>query len=172
MLKGPAEALVIAHGQGRGAAFNFAAGVMAVTWDAGAWCLIYRIDELLGLELVVDSRVVWRAVGGEQRIPLEAPPWARKQVALRLAFDDPKHAAFVLELWSASRRAHPSTPGAAQALEDALQWITRVEPFVRHGPAPPPPRLASYKTSMSVRFAWPSAPRHVAAAPTPGLGEG
>jgi hypothetical protein len=169
VLKGRVDALMIADGQGRGAAFNFGAGVMAVAWDAGAWCLVYRIDEMLGLELVVDSRVVWRAVSGEQRIPLEAPLTALKQVAVRLAFDDPKHAAFFLELWSASRRPRRSTSGAAQAIDDGVDWLARVEPLLRHGPLP---LLAGYRTSMSARFAWPSTPPHIAVSPTPELGEG
>jgi hypothetical protein len=172
VLKGRSEALIIAQGQGRGAAFNFAAGLIAIAWDAGAWCLIYRIDELLGLEFVVDGRVAWRALGGRPRIPLAAPPQARKQVALRLVFDDPKHAVFFLELWSAAHQARRSTPGAAQALEEGSRWLARIEPLLRHGPPPPPTRLVSYRTSMSVRFAWPSAPPLLAAAPTRRLGEG
>src|SRR4051812_41761741 len=59
------HAMVIAPGRGRGAGFNFATNTMAVTWDSGGWCLIYRIDELTGVELILDGQVAARSWRGE-----------------------------------------------------------------------------------------------------------
>ena len=44
------EALVVARGRGRGAGFSFRSGLLAVTWDSGAWCLVYRIEDLAVLD--------------------------------------------------------------------------------------------------------------------------
>jgi hypothetical protein len=165
VLKGNADALIVAHGQGRGAALNFATGMLAVAWDAGEWCLIYRIDELVGLELVVDGQVAPLTCTHEHW-PREAPAHAREQISLRLIFNDPRHADFVLELWNSQRR------DSAQALDEAARWLARVAPLLRRKPPRTPLRLATYRTSLSVRFAWPSAPPRLAVPSTPGIGEG
>ena len=67
VLRAEPHALVVAQGQGRGAGFNFTSNIMAVAWDAGEWCLIYRLEELLGVELIVDAQVAGRAFRGEPR---------------------------------------------------------------------------------------------------------
>src|SRR6516165_9471506 len=61
VLKGETHALIIAPGRGRGAGFNFTRNTMAVAWDSGGWCLIYQMDELLGIELIIDGQVAARA---------------------------------------------------------------------------------------------------------------
>src|ERR1700745_2784105 len=86
VLKGDTHALIIAPGRGRGAGFNFTSNTMAVAWDSGGWCLIYKIAGLLGAELVVDARGAARAYRGEPRRPLDVLGGAEKQVALRLVF--------------------------------------------------------------------------------------
>ena len=72
VLKGEPEALILAKGRGRAAGFRFSAGMMAVTWDSGGWCLVYRVDELVGAELDIDGEVMGRAYRGEARRLLEA----------------------------------------------------------------------------------------------------
>src|SRR5438093_2677155 len=67
VLRGDTHALIIAPGKGRGAGFNFTSNMMAVAWDAGGWCLVYRIDEMLGAELVIDGQVAARTYRGEAR---------------------------------------------------------------------------------------------------------
>jgi len=75
------HALIIAPGRGRGAGFNFTSNTMAVAWDVGGWCLVYRIDELMGAELLIDGQVVARVWRGEARRALESMGDAEKQVA-------------------------------------------------------------------------------------------
>jgi hypothetical protein len=60
VLKGAPETVIVAKGRGRGAGFNFTTNQAAVAWDSGAWCLLYRIDELMGAELAVDGQVIGR----------------------------------------------------------------------------------------------------------------
>src|SRR3990167_7563028 len=61
VLRGVPEAVVVARGRGKGAGFSFTSGLAAVAWDSGAWCLVYRIYELVGVEIIVDGEVVARA---------------------------------------------------------------------------------------------------------------
>jgi hypothetical protein len=134
------HALIVSPGRGRGAGFNFASGQMAVAWDTGGWCLIYRIEELSGMELIVDGQVAARSWRGEARRPLEILAGAEKQVMLRLIFDDPHHPDFTLELWSAD------DPGGHvdDALAEGNRWIARTESLFRRSAAPAlrPPRVA------------------------------
>jgi hypothetical protein len=55
------DAAILALGRGTGAGFTFNTNLAAVAWDSGAWCLVYRIDELIGAEIIVDGTVVARA---------------------------------------------------------------------------------------------------------------
>lgn len=134
VLKTAPEALVIARGRGRGAGFCFSKGAMAVAWDSGGWCLLYRIDELVGAELIVDGQVLARAFRGEPRKAMEQVIAAIERVTLRLVFDDPQFADFDLDLWlpgdDAGRRPAPST----EAVNEGARWITRVEAILRRGP--------------------------------------
>jgi hypothetical protein len=149
VLKGEPHAQIIAPGRGRGAGFNFTSNTMAVTWDAGSWCLIYHVEELLGLELIVDGQVVGRAYRGEPRRPLDAVGGAERQVVLRLVFDDPKHADFGLELWSAER-ARRGAPDASEAIEEGNRWLARVESVFRRKPAPLPTQAARRATPRAM----------------------
>jgi hypothetical protein len=152
VLKSAPEATVFARGRGRGAGFNFATGQAAVAWDGGAWCLIYRIDELMGAELIVDGQVAGRAFRGEPRRALDQVRGAVEQVTLRLIFDDPRHPDFDLDLWlpGDEDRRIPVTP--AKAVQEANRWLARAEAILRrpaaHAPretraeAAPPPAVA------------------------------
>jgi hypothetical protein len=130
VLKGETHALIIAYGRGRGAGFNFTSNSMAVAWDTGEWCLIYRIDELIGVELVIDGQVAGRAFRGEQRRPVDVLGGAEQLVSLRLVFDDPQHADFILELWNAAAKRRPVLD-AAEAVEEGNRWLARIDAIFR-----------------------------------------
>lgn len=156
VLKGPPEAMIIAHGRGRAAGFNFAAGVLAVAWDKGAWCLIYKLGELMGGELVVDGQVLARAYRGEPRRALEQRLSSAGQVTLRLIFDDARHPDFDLVLWLTGDEARREAGSPGDAITEANRWLTRIEAILRRPPenrtaenrtaeprvAPPPPPAA------------------------------
>jgi hypothetical protein len=65
------QPLLIARGRGAGVGFDLASGHVVVAWDKGGWTLTYRLEELMGVELIVDRRVVARAFRGEPRRPLD-----------------------------------------------------------------------------------------------------
>jgi hypothetical protein len=130
------EILIVALGRGRGAGASFATGLCAVAWDAGAWCLVYDIDELMGAELIIDGQVVGRAHRGEPRRALEQLVTDASRVTLRLIFDDPHHPDFDLDLWVAGdeRRRKGATP--ADAVQEANRWLARAEAILRRPQAP------------------------------------
>ena len=136
VLKGSAEAVVIARGRGRGAGFNTSTGLMAVAWDAGAWLLIYRLDELMGAEVIVDGQVVARAYRGEPRRALDQTLEHAARVTLRLIFDDPHHPDFDVDLWLAGDETRRRANSPGDAMQEANRWLARAEAILRRPIAP------------------------------------
>jgi len=143
-----AHAELIAHGRGKAIGFNFSTNQMAVCWDAGGWCLVYRLEELVGAELAVDGQVLARVYRGEPRRALDITTGADTQVRLRLIFDDAAHPDFVMDLWLPEDDGRKGALTTAEAVQEANRWIARVEavlrrPTPRRDPplvaAPPPP---------------------------------
>lgn len=139
VLKLPADAVIVANGRGVG--FNFARNLAAVAWDQGAWCLVYRIDELVGAELIVDGEVRARAYRGEARRALERTTPGAGQITLRLVFDDARYPDFEIAMWSPGDEARRRAPSPAEAIQEANRWIARVEAILRRA-APPRPAAA------------------------------
>jgi hypothetical protein len=142
------HAMVVARGRGKGAGFNFTSNQVAVAWDAGAWCLIYRLEELVGAELAVDGQVLARVYRGEPRRALDVMRGADTQVRLRLVFDEPRNPDFVLDLWLPEDETRKGAMNPAEAIQEANRWIARVESLLRRpvpqrptrvAAAPPPP---------------------------------
>ncbi len=142
VLKARPDTVLIARGRGRGVGLTLPGRAVAVAWDRGAWCLVYRLEELLGAELLVDGEVRARSYRGEPRRALERVSGSAEDVALRLIFDDPRHPDFELELWRHGDEARDqiATPGAA--VQEANRWIATVDSLLRRmaqaAPAQPP----------------------------------
>jgi hypothetical protein len=107
-----------------------------VAWDKGGWRLGYRLDELMGVELVVDRRVAARTFRGEPRRPLDelAPP--TELVRLRFVFDDAHHPDFELDLWKPEDENHRGRLAPDEALHEANRWVARIEALLRRPVAP------------------------------------
>lgn len=131
VLKTAPHALLVARGRKRGVGFDFTTCRMAVAWDAGTWCLVYRLDELIGAELIIDGQVVARVHRGEARRPLDMLTGADRQVRLRLVFDDAAHPDFDLELWTPADESRRGALTAPEAVEEANRWLARVEAMLR-----------------------------------------
>jgi hypothetical protein len=139
--EGP-HAMLVARGRGKGAGFNFTTSQVAVAWDAGAWCLIYRLEELVGAELAVDGQVMARVYRGEPRRALDRMRGADTQVRLRLIFDEPRNPDFILDLWLPEDETRKGAMNAAEAIQEANRWIARVESLLRRPVPQRAPRLA------------------------------
>ena len=136
VLKGAPETVIVAKGRGRGAGFNFSTNQAAVAWDSGAWCLVYRIDELMGAELSVDGQVIGRVFRGEPRRAIDQIVQQAAQVTLKLIFDDPRHPDFALDLWLEGDQARRETRSPADAIQEANRWLLRADAIVRRPLAP------------------------------------
>jgi hypothetical protein len=130
------EIMIVARSRGRGVGVSFVTGLCAVAWDAGAWCLVYRIDELMGAELIIDGQVVGRAFRGEPRRALEQLVTDASRVTLRLIFDDPHHPDFDLDLWVAGDERRRTGGSPAEAVQEANRWLARAEAILRRPQAP------------------------------------
>lgn len=137
------EIMLVARGRGRGTGVSFATGLCAVAWDAGAWCLVYRIDELMGAELIIDGQVVGRAFRGEPRRALEQLVTQASRVTLRLVFDDPHHPDFDLDLWQAGDERRRTGGSPADAVQEANSWLARAEAILRRPQTPKAAPLAA-----------------------------
>jgi hypothetical protein len=142
VLKGELHGFLPALGRGKGMGFNFTVNKVAVVWDAGAWGLVYALDELMGAEVIVDGLVTGRVHRGEARKALEAFV-ALERVALRLVFDDLSHPDFVLDLWLPEDEGLRDELPPAEAIAEANRWLARIEALLRRPmsakrPAPSP----------------------------------
>jgi hypothetical protein len=133
------QAMLIAFGRGKGIGLDLAHGVVAVTWDRGAWCLLYRMDELTAAELIVDEQVAARASRAGGR-PLDQFAGAEEEVRLRFVFDDPTAPDFELELWGVEDEGRHGRLTAPDALREGARWMARMEAVLRR---PVPRRTAA-----------------------------
>jgi len=168
-----AHALLIARGRGKAVGFNFTTNQLAVAWDAGAWCLIYRLEELVGAELIVDGQVLARVYRGEARRALDVMSGADTQVRLRLVFDDLRHPDFVMDLWLPDDEGRKGAMTAPEAVQEANRWLARFEAVLRR-PLPrrdppladaPPPVVAAPPVVAPPPFEPPAPPQPEAPPP-------
>lgn len=159
VLKGEPEGVIVARGRGRGAGFSFATNLLAVAWDRGAWCLVYRLDEMMGAELLVDGQVLGRVFRGEGRRAIDHVAPQAERVTLRLIFDDPRHPDFGLDLWAPGDEQRRETTSPGELVQEANRWLARCEAIVRR-PLPPRPAPAAPASTAT-----PVAPRPTAAPP-------
>jgi hypothetical protein len=169
VLKGEPEGVVVARGRGRGAGFSFATNLMAVAWDRGGWCLVYRLDELMGAELLIDGQVMGRVFRGEGRRAIDHVSPQAETVTLRLVFDDPRHPDFALELWVPGDELRRESRSPAELVQEANRWLARCEAIVRRPlpprPAPASPAAPTVAPTVAPATSTPVTPRPTAAAP-------
>ena len=139
------QPMLIARGRGTGIGFDLAAGRICAAWDRGAWRFDYRVDELTGVEVIVDRQVAARAFRGEARRPLDQLADPEALVRLRFVFDDPGHPDFELDLWRPEDEGSRGRLDADAALREANRWMARMEALLRRpvarkptSPAAPP----------------------------------
>lgn len=169
VLKGAPETVIVAKGRGRGAGFNFTTNQAAVAWDSGAWCLIYRIDELMGAELSVDGQVIGRVFRGEPRRAIDQIVQQAAQVTLKLIFDDPRHPDFELDLWAEGDQQRRESRSPADAIQEANRWLLRADAIVRRPLAPKAKPAPTAEPAIQSRppVVEPEASRAAAAQPRP-----
>lgn len=129
------QPMLVARGRGVGIGFDLAAGAIVVTWDKGGWRLSYRMDELMGVELIVDRHVAARAYRGETRRLLDEMQDPAERIRLRFLFDDAVHPDFEMDLWRPQDEGRRGRLEPDEALAEANRWVARIEALLRR-PAP------------------------------------
>jgi hypothetical protein len=138
-LGAPPSPLLIARGRGAAIGFDLASGQVATAWDRGGWRLTFRLDELIGAELIVDRRVAGRAFRGEPRRALDELAAPEDLVRLRFVFDDPHHPDFELDLWRPEDEGRRGRFEPDEALHEANRWLARLEALLRRSGGARPP---------------------------------
>ena len=146
-LGGPPEPGLVVRGRGVGIGFDLPSNRVVVTWDRGAWRLDYSLDELMGVDLIVDRQVAARTFRGETRRPLDHLAEPTEGVRLRFVFDDPAHPDFSLDLWQPGDAGLRGRLQADEALEEANRWMARMEALLRR----PVARVPATPTRIPVR---------------------
>lgn len=142
------QPMLVARGRGVGLGFNLSRSLICVTWDRGGWRLTYRLDEMIGAELIVDRQVAARAFRGEPRRALDQLADPQERVRLRFLFDDPGHPDFEVDLWRPEDDGRRGRLYADEALHEANRWMARVESLLRRPVArPEPPARAAAPVS-------------------------
>ena len=147
-MKVPADAVIVSVGRGRGAGFSFSRNLAAVAWESGTWCLVYRLEELVGVELIVDGDVRARVYRGETRRALEQTSGGVGQVSLRLIFDDARYPDFELELWGPGDATRRNAPSPVEAIQEGNRWVARAEAILRRAA---PARAAAVRPAAPPR---------------------
>lgn len=134
------QPMLVTRGRGVGIGFDLTRNLVVVAWDRGGWQLTYRLDELVGAELIVDRQVAARAFRGEPRRALDQLSDPAERVRLRFVFDDPGHPDFEIDLWLPEDEGRRGRLPADEALREANRWMARMESILRRPatkPAPP-----------------------------------
>ena len=130
------EAVIMDRGGGRALAFNLDAGRIAVLWDRGRKGLVYRLDQLMGGEMMVDNAVLVRAMRDKPGMPLNEIPLGVHRAVLRLVFDNPREPEYEIELWPALNGRGREHESPTEAIQAGRRWLTGLESILRRPAAP------------------------------------
>jgi hypothetical protein len=161
------QPMLVARGRGVGIGFDLTRNLLAVTWDRGGWQLTYRLDELTGVELIVDRQVAARAFRGEPRRALDQLADPNERVRLRFVFDDLAHPDFEMDLWLPEDQGRHGRLDADEALHEANRWMARMESLLRRPVAKPAPAPAVQAAPVLQQPPQPPAPRPQQPPPQP-----
>jgi hypothetical protein len=134
-LQAAPEGVMLDRGAGRALAFNIEAARVSVLWDQGRQGLVYKMDQLMGGEMMVDHQVLARSYRGEPRRLLDEIPMSAHKITLRLIFDNPRDPEFELELWPARHGRGHQYPSPADAVMMGRRWLASLEAILRRPPA-------------------------------------
>src|SRR5215469_12671045 len=130
------EGVMMDRGGGKAMAFNLEAGKIAVLWDKGRKGLVYRLDQLVGAEMMVDHIVLARCFRDRPSMPLDEIPMAAHRGVMRVVFDNAQEPEYELEIWPAMNGRGHEYSSPAEAVQAGRKWLTRLEAILRR----PPPR--------------------------------
>ncbi len=101
----------------------------------------YTMSQLMGMEVVVDDKVVGRITRGGPTKTLDDLAPTVHRVKMRLIIDDPSFPSFELTIWDPHDALTARAEGPMAALKNVRQWFYHVEAVLRRtlpGAAPKP----------------------------------
>jgi hypothetical protein len=123
------------RGGGKAMAFNIDAGKIAVLWDRGRKGYVYKLEQLVGAEMMVDNLVLARCFRDRPIVPLDEIPLSAHRGVIRVVFHNPRDPEYELELWPALNGRGHEYPTPADAVQAGRKWLARLEALL-HRPAP------------------------------------
>lgn len=135
-LQAEPEAAMLDRGGGKAMALNFDTGKIAVLWDRGRKGYVYKLEQLMGAEMIVDNIVLARCFRDRPVMPLDEIPMSAHRGVMRLVFDNPRDPEYELEIWPAMNGRGHEYPSPMDAVQEGRRWLTRLESLLRR----PPPR--------------------------------
>ncbi len=147
-LEAAPEGVMMDRGGGKAMAFNIDAGKIAVLWDKGRKGYVYKLEQLVGAEMMVDNLVLARCFRDRPIVPLDEIPMSAHRGVMRVVFHNPRDPEYELEIWPAMNGRGHEYASPADAVQAGRKWLTRLEALLRKPaprtltrPAPPSPIL-------------------------------
>ncbi len=141
---------------------------------------MYAMNDLIGIEVFVDNRLVARVIrGGPHKMLDDIAPQVTR-VTIRLIFDDPAHPDYELVLWDPHDALTARAEGPRAAMETARKWFYHIEAILRRPApkdikAPPPmapaPEPAKVAVAAAPHLSAPDTPAPTPAAPPKSEGD-
>ena len=133
-LQAPPEAVMMDRGGGKAMGFNLDTGKIAVLWDKGRKGYVYRFEQMVGAEMMVDNIVLARCFRDRPPMPLDEIPMSAHRGVMRVVFDNPRDPEYELEIWPAMNGRGHEYPSPADAVQAGRKWLARLESLLRRGP--------------------------------------
>ena len=122
---------------------------------------LYKMADLMGMEVIVDNLVVGRVMRSGPHIMLDNIAPTVHNVRMRLMFDDPSFPSFEPIIWAPDDGLTARAEGPRAALENVRHWFYHVEAVMRRSQAAPRPIIGAPAAAAPVPYAL------VATAPPP-----
>ncbi len=148
-----ADAELICHGAAAG--LDLHGWRAAVAWERGGRTRTYDLDQLTGMELLVDGQVAARASRDSERRALDHVARQAQEAVLRLVFDDAHDPDFQIWLWRSDDASRSAFADPSSAIQEGRRWLARGEALMRpSGRASPRPALEESAGELGGSEAW------------------
>lgn len=133
----------------------------------------YKMSQLLGMEVIVDDKVIGRVMRSGPHIMLDDLAPVVHRVSMRLILDDPAYPSFELVIWDPNDTLTARAEGPRAAMNNVRKWFYHVEAVLRRTISAPQPVVGAPAAAAPVRLPDfvpappPAPPPLVAAAATP-----
>lgn len=107
---------------------------VALLWDIGQNGLVFSFEEIDGAEIIIDGKVMARALKGEQRRVLEDHHNDAHDVVLRFLFNDVEKPDFEIVLLSAQTSMVRISLSPAEAVKISRRWLSHIDAIIRKFP--------------------------------------